>query len=995
MTTYLSMNGTSDYLSVPSLTYDKIIITADVLGTGGTSPYYLFDSISRTTNGFVRVNATTLAFDVSFSPDTISSSGNVDTITMNGVKTASTTFFASTAPSGYVKGNIYDIQFFNGGVLQAHYDMSIGNVQDTSGNGHNATLVGGTWVSGGPTSTVRSNSTNIQSKLSVSKPISGLTVKSNSSATAILKNVISLSTNVQSNTSQTGNLTVTGTTPVPIMSTVKSNSNVSLASSVVTRRFTSTVKSNSHVTGILRNNIQMASTVRSLSGALAYVTIAAPNFQVYLRGLHRSNSFTKPLPVTVMRKISAFNRSVSKSTATLLKLQVVNNMIEIIRFKRGNKANLPSLQLGEPAITQDTNELYVGMTSGNVKIPTQPDLDSVNTSLAEKSPKVKTDSWLDVIADYNASGSIQSTTGNINASSNILTLSSAIDFKNGQGIAIAGAGASCSLTTPNAPTVNPQGTTGTTTYQYQVVAMDGKGGYTAASPVTTITNGNATLSSTNYNNIQWTPVTGAVAYIVYGTIGGSWFPMANTTVTSFNDNGTATYSIWGLNSNTPPAISGNQTLFTTISSGGGTATLTLTNNATTSVSSAKVYHDDTLAIQNALNNGSSVKIPAGSYNISSTLIVDSRCKVSGEKNSSGHQSTLKSAATLCTAMLQVASNGSDDNANYFKFGLLENIMLDGYADGTNGTRGGADGIHLGVNGAASGTNEANDFVIRDCNIANFTGNGIVAYANTYLCKFYNTSINMNQLNGFYYAGGTNSGENISFYGCCIFGNRLNNVQMNAGGDLNFFGTSIDYANGNNLVLNTNASATVRCFGCHFEGTTSLVYLNNGGNKIELWGCTFVLASTTPSGVAGIVTNGNAEIILNGGKFTNMVGSLGNSLSISSTGTNVISRISGIGGTYPKVNTLTIASATLYQNDYFGHKDIYVPITFNPTGTNSASVTVSMGVTTNSNNVIQENIPAGYPAGDTRVIRFRVPTNWYYQVNVTNATIGSASYIQGQ
>src|SRR5437763_5174430 len=136
-----------------------------------------------------------------------------------------------------------------------------------------------------PSSTVRSNSTNIQSKLSVSKPISGLTVTSNSSATAILKNTISLSTNVKSNTSQTGNLSVSGTTPVPITSTVKSNSNVSLASSAVTRRFISTVKSNSHVTGTLRNSIQMASTVRSLSSSLAYVTIAAPNFQVYLRGL--------------------------------------------------------------------------------------------------------------------------------------------------------------------------------------------------------------------------------------------------------------------------------------------------------------------------------------------------------------------------------------------------------------------------------------------------------------------------------------------------------------------------------------------------------------------------------------------------------------------------------------------------------------------------------------------------------------------------------------
>jgi hypothetical protein len=622
------------------------------------------------------------------------------------------------------------------------------------------------------------------------------------------------------------------------------------------------------------------------------------------------------------------------------------------------------------------------------------DLTSLTSQLAEKASKVKTDAWVDVVADYNASGSTQTTTGSVNVGSNKLTLTSSSDFKNGQGVSVSGAGAMCSLAIPSAPTVTVQGTAGTTTYSYQVVAMDGKGGHTAASSVTTITTGNATLSSTNYNTVLWSSVSGAVAYVVYGTIGGTWFPIANTTVTAYNDNGSATYSIWGLNSNTPPTSAGSQTLVTTITNGADTTTLTLADNALTTVSNANVSHDDTSAIQNALNSGYSVRIPAGVYNISSSLNMDSRSKVFGERNATGHQATLKSAPTLCTVMLVIASTAATSNSQYFKFGLLENIQLDGYSVGTNGTRGGADGIYLGVSGSANGSNLANDFVIRDCHITNFIGNGVTSYANTYLTKFYNTSINQNQ-NGFYYAGGTNSGENLSFYGCCLFGNKINNLQINAGGDLNFYGTSFDYSTGIQLVMNSNAVGTVRCFGCHFEAQSGLIYLNNGGNKIELWGCTYVLSNVTPSGVTGIVTNGNAEITINGGKFQNLSGSQGTTLAISSTGTNVINRLSGISQTYPRSGSVTIASGTQYQNDYFGHKDIFVPVTFAPTGTAQAQVIVGIGITTSLTNVIVETIPAGFPAGDTRVIRFRVPTNWYYQVNVTNATIGSCSFVQGQ
>ena len=76
---------------------------------------------------------------------------------------------------------------------------------------------------------------------------------------------------------------------------------------------------------------------------------------------------------------------------------------------------------------------------------------------------------------------------------------------NGDGVVVYGAGAACALSTPAAPTVmvsNDGGVTGSgfvvnarftgsTAYQYQVVAVDKNGCVSAASPVTSISNGNS------------------------------------------------------------------------------------------------------------------------------------------------------------------------------------------------------------------------------------------------------------------------------------------------------------------------------------------------------------------------------------------------------------------------------------------------------------------------------------------------------------------------
>ena len=73
------------------------------------------------------------------------------------------------------------------------------------------------------------------------------------------------------------------------------------------------------------------------------------------------------------------------------------------------------------------------------------------------------------------------------------------------------------LSAPSAPTVTPEGTTGSTTYSYEVAATNVYGS-TTSSPSGSTTTGNATLTSTNYNLISWAPAplpAGSAGNLVY------------------------------------------------------------------------------------------------------------------------------------------------------------------------------------------------------------------------------------------------------------------------------------------------------------------------------------------------------------------------------------------------------------------------------------------------------------------------------------------------
>ena len=86
-----------------------------------------------------------------------------------------------------------------------------------------------------------------------------------------------------------------------------------------------------------------------------------------------------------------------------------------------------------------------------------------------------------------------SVNGTISASSAILTVSGALDFANGQGILVLGAGPAPSIATPTGVTAAPLGVTGSTSYSYCVVDEDYANGRTPCSASGTVANGNATL----------------------------------------------------------------------------------------------------------------------------------------------------------------------------------------------------------------------------------------------------------------------------------------------------------------------------------------------------------------------------------------------------------------------------------------------------------------------------------------------------------------------
>ena len=244
---------------------------------------------------------------------------------------------------------------------------------------------------------------------------------------------------------------------------------------------------------------------------------------------------------------------------------------------------------------------------------------------------------------YGASGSAATTFGSIAAGSHTLTLARPIDFENGTGIFVPNAGTMSTLPTPKAPAVSiGGGRSGTSTYGYRIVALDGDGGAPASSPVAVITTGPPTLGGLGANGGGGEPalykatwlalnVTGEPGanggYAVYRTevpagsgLATGFIGIDLYTNAPFLDYGQRVHTPPPGVPASPPSAALGDSFVTTILHGGGTTVLTLSAAASTDVANDLVYHDDTRAFQAALAaNPSLLYVPPGSYGISSPL----------------------------------------------------------------------------------------------------------------------------------------------------------------------------------------------------------------------------------------------------------------------------------------------------------------------------------------------------------------------------------------
>ncbi|MFD0587825.1 hypothetical protein ACFQZE_07405 [Paenibacillus sp. GCM10027627] len=158
---YLRLNGTTDYIKLPSLTINKIVADvkirrrADAIRVlwdfrSGISFTYIIQQTNGTDSigsGSVKINGNNVSNGTAFIP-------NDTRVTIEHTFTLGTddgnVFCNNTATANsFISGDIYNIKLYNNTTLVAHYDMTLGNIQDQSGNGRHATLIGGTWLQDG------------------------------------------------------------------------------------------------------------------------------------------------------------------------------------------------------------------------------------------------------------------------------------------------------------------------------------------------------------------------------------------------------------------------------------------------------------------------------------------------------------------------------------------------------------------------------------------------------------------------------------------------------------------------------------------------------------------------------------------------------------------------------------------------------------------------------------------------------------------------------
>jgi parallel beta-helix repeat protein len=142
------------------------------------------------------------------------------------------------------------------------------------------------------------------------------------------------------------------------------------------------------------------------------------------------------------------------------------------------------------------------------------------------------------------------------------------------------------IATASAPIIVVNGTAGTTTYGYRIVAVNTDEADGIPSAIATTATGNATLTTSNFNSLQWTAIPGANRYKVLRSIsGGAYDYLTTTTGTSLSDQGAftpATYTPATVNPGGNATIGGNLSLIGAMATKFSEAVVALTDAATIS-----------------------------------------------------------------------------------------------------------------------------------------------------------------------------------------------------------------------------------------------------------------------------------------------------------------------------------------------------------------------------------------------------------------------------
>lgn len=403
------------------------------------------------------------------------------------------------------------------------------------------------------------------------------------------------------------------------------------------------------------------------------------------------------------------------------------------------------------------------------------------------------------VVDYNASGSEQTTTGSIDAGTKKLVVASAIDFSVGQGINVNG--------------------------MYEVSSLEVTAGASSSGNCTVTLNGtvNTVSLTSGWTATQVATEIRATAFTGW-TTGGSG---TNVTFTS-TARGTKTDSSYsagttGATGTISTSTQGTADFITTISSINGT-TLTLADNAITTISGATVTHDETSAIQSTMSavsalGGGFVKVPGGVYKLSistegnSIIQVPSNTKIEIDPN-----------ATI------VLNGNSLDNFNIFNIEGKDNVVISGGTIiGDRSSHNGVTGEHgMGINIKSS-----SNITVKDVTIKNCWGDGV-------------------------YVGATNNGStgepgctNVNMFNVKSINNRRNNCSITDLDGGKIIACDFNEANGtapqSGLDIEPNNSNQVTrrisIIGCDFINNTDYGILTSGDitnakDEISVIGCTF-------------------------------------------------------------------------------------------------------------------------------------------------------------